>query len=40
MDNSSDQNNYSGLFYTMLILGIIGFIGLLVVASNAATSGL
>ncbi len=40
MDNSSDQNNYTGLFYTLLILGIIGVVGLLVVASSAATSGL
>lgn len=32
------QNNegYSGLFYVMLIIGIIGIIGFFVVASSAA----
>lgn len=31
-----EQGGYSDLFYVMLVIGIIGVLGLLVVASGAA----
>lgn len=40
MDNQGNLTGYSGLFYVMLILGIIGVIGFLIVASGAAAGGM
>ena len=38
-DPDGQQEGYSGLFYVMLILGIIGVIGFLVVAAGAGNRG-
>jgi len=36
MDKQSNHNDYSNLFYVMLILGIIGVLGFIIVATSAA----
>jgi hypothetical protein len=38
MGAMNEENNYSGMFYLMLVLGIIGTLGFLVVAAGAAGS--
>jgi len=39
--NKHEEEGYSGLFYAMLILGIIGLLGFFVIATSAgAASGL
>ena len=38
-DPNNEEEGYSGLFYVMLILGIIGVIGFLVVAAGAGNRG-
>ena len=40
MDHQGNQNGYSSLFYIMLILGIIGVIGFIIVATGAASGGM
>jgi hypothetical protein len=40
VNKSGNPNGYSGLFYIMLILGIIGVIGFIVVATGAAAGGM
>ena len=39
MSDPSNEEGYSGLFYVMLILGIIGVLGFLVVAAGAEKGG-
>lgn len=34
MDKQNNQDGYSSLFYVMLILGVIGVIGFIVVATG------
>ena len=38
-DPNDQEEGYSGLFYVMLILGIVGVLGFLVVAAGAGNRG-
>ena len=38
-DPNDQEEGYSGLFYVMLILGIIGVLGFLMVAAGAGIAG-
>ena len=38
-DPNNEEEGYSGLFYVMLILGIVGVLGFLVVAAGAGNRG-
>lgn len=40
MNKPGNPNGYSSLFYIMLILGIIGVIGFIIVATGAAAGGM
>lgn len=40
MKKPGNPNGYSSLFYIMLILGIIGVIGFIIVATGAAAGGM